>query len=892
VAALLVALAAAAEPFVTTAAASAALKTKLSQLTPLATGLEIKDNLDAYTPAQLTSLLPQAQKRDAQVEHVAAALPFVGRLDIADLVPQSTGGAPAGVPATTPTGYINVRFIARTGALQHVRAISQTSGPGVWIDDVTAHALHLKPGGHFHLTGYRLLKGRQTAQTKLTLRVKGIYRTLAYEPETPYWVNFFEDIYPQGLDAPPPPSFVFMSRAELFQLVTKVGGSGFTEVDQLPVDPNGLTLQDARGLVKRFAAVQLNLRRARSSFAHALSCRPQSRGRVVGFPSAATCTGLSSLAAAVTLADQNVSAISPAITLLSDAGIGIALAVAAAAGIFLVRRRRAEAALLFARGEPAVTFAARTATEAFLPTLVGGVVGFALAFGLTGVFAPTGSTDNGTLESALGQAGIAVLIGLALLTLTAATAFLRLFDTGSRPLPWLRFFPWELPLLLVAFWLLHRVLSGGGLVGSGTSGTHHPTLAVFIFPLLLVAAAAGLAARVVRRLLRPRSGRRVRALPPALYLAVRRLGAARGVLVTLAVVSSVAFGAFFYAETLASSLAKTTNEKAYIATGSDVSAQVLAETPLPRSFPYPITKLQYSNGVGTLGSSVGNQTDVMSVDPVSLQRTLHWSSDWGPSPNRFLPELAASPAGPLPVIVTTDIPATTKAVWIQGVRFPVRILARVKVFPGMSEGVPLVITSARALNAESTKLNLFNPLDVPSTYIWVKGPPAAVEHAFGATTLQPYFVVSVETYRKNSDFLLATRTLRYMRTVAVAAAILVLIGLLLYLQARQRSQAIASALARRMGLRRETEILSLSLELGAIVFFSATIGAVIAIAAAEPITGHLDPLPEYPPSPVFAIPTTVILVSAGALVLLSIAAGALTSWFAGRTDMSEALRVA
>ncbi len=883
VAALLIALAAAAEPFVTTAAASAALKTKLSQLTPFATGLEVRDHLFAYTPAQLANALPQAREREATVERLAAGLPFAGKLAVADILDP--------VPATTPTAYSDVRFFASAGALAHVKVLARTSGPGVWIADLTAKSLHVKPGGRFDLAGYRFKNRRVTERVKLTLRVKGIYRALAYEPESPYWVNFYEDVYPQDPNDPPPAPFVFLSQPDLFQLVKEIGGSDFDEVYQLPVDPSGLTLQDARGLVHRFAAVELGLRRAHSSLARALSCRPQSRGGV-GFPTPASCVGLSSLGPAVILADENVSAISPAITLLSDAGIAIALAVAAAAGIFLVRRRRAEAALLFARGEAVATFAARTATEAFLPTLLGGAAGFGLALGLTGVFAPNGSTDNGTLASALAHAGIAVAVGLALLTLTAASAFLRLFDTGSRPLPWLRFLPWELPLLVVAFWLLHQVQSGGGLAGSGTSDTHHPTLAVFIFPLLLVAAAAGLAARLVRRLLRGRSCRRVRALPPALYLAVRRLAAARGVLVTLAVVSSVAFGAFFYAETLAASLAKTTNEKAYIATGSDVSAQILDGTSLPRSFPYPITELQYSNDDGALASSVGTQTDVMTVDPASLQRALHWSSDWGPSPSTFLPELAASPSLPLPVIVTTDVLATTKAIWIQGVRFPVRLLARVKVFPGMSEGVPLVITSARALDAASAKLHLFDPLDVPATYIWVKGPPAAVEHAFGNTLLHPYFVVSVETYQRNSDFLLATRTLSYMRTVAIAAGILVLIGLLLYLQARQRSQAIASALARRMGLRRRTEILSLSLELAAIVFFAATLGAAIAIAAAAPIAGHLDPLPQYPPSPVFAIPTGAILWSAGALVLLSVAAGALTSWFAGRTDMSEALRVA
>jgi putative ABC transport system permease protein len=892
VAALLVALAAAAEPFVTTAAASSALKTQLSQLTPLATGLQIRDELATYAIPRQADSLAQAQKREAAVERLAGSLPFVGRLDVADLSPQrGDSDRQGGITAQTEGGTAAIRLVARAGALAHVKILAQTSGPGVWIDEITEKALGVKPGGSFRLGGEPGLSGN--AQGVVSLRVKGVYRPLAYETQSPYWINFFQDIYPQSLDASPPPSFAFVSRPTFFGILTKLGGGDFDEVFQLPVDPRGLTLQDARGLVRRFAAVNHTIEHTGSGLPQVLGCTRQelpSPGAILGAP--ASCAALSSLSAAVVLADENVSAVSPAITLLTGAGIAIALAAAVAAGVFLVRRRRAESALLFARGEAATTFAARTATEAFLPTLVGGAIGFALAFGLTGVFAPAGSTDNGTLESALAHAGIAVAVGLALLTLTASVAFLRLFDTGSRQLPLLRFLPWEIPLLVVALLLLHQVQSGGGLAGSGTSGTHHPTLAVFIFPLLLVAGVAGLAARVARWLLRARSGRRVRALPPALYLALRRLAAARGVLVTLAVVSSVAFGAFFYAETLAASLGKTTNEKAYIASGSDVSGQIQSATPLPRAFPYPITKLQYSNEDGALGNSVGTEADVMTVDPSSLARTLHWSSDWGPNPSTFLPRLAGSSSLPLPVIVTTDISATTKAIWIQGVRFPVRILARVKVFPGMSEGVPLVITSVRALNAASTKLHLFDPLDVPATYIWVKGPPAAIEQAFGRTSLQPYYVVSVDTYRKNSDFLLATRTLSYMRIVAIASGILVLIGLLLYLQARQRPQAIASALARRMGLRRRTEILSLSLELGAIVFFAATLGAVIAIAAAEPITKHLDPLPEYPPSPVFAIPTAVILVSVGALVVLSVAAGALTSWFAGRTDISEALRVA
>ena len=107
------------------------------------------------------------------------------------------------------------------------------------------------------------------------------------------------------------------------------------------------------------------------------------------------CTVVSSLSAAVILANDNASAVTPAITLLSDLGSGIALSVAAAAGVFLVRRRRAEAALLYARGEHVVVFAGRSALEAALPTLLGGAAGFGLAYGLTNTFAPAGSISAG-----------------------------------------------------------------------------------------------------------------------------------------------------------------------------------------------------------------------------------------------------------------------------------------------------------------------------------------------------------------------------------------------------------------------------------------------------------------------------------------------------------------
>jgi hypothetical protein len=67
-----------------------------------------------------------------------------------------------------------------------------------------------------------------------------------------------------------------------------------------------------------------------------------------------------------------------------------------------------------------------------------------------------------------------------------------------------------------------------------------------------------------------------------------------------------------------------------------------------------------------------------------------------------------------------------------------------------------------------------------------------------------------------------------MRLIALAAGLLVLIGLVLYLQPRQRAQAIASALPHAYADAR-AEIARLALELGVIALFAGLVGGVVAI---------------------------------------------------------------
>jgi len=887
---LLVALAASSGPLVTNAGASSALNDELVDLTPFATGLQITGLGESLKPA--ASLIRAAERRESAVRALGSRL----RLE----PPVFTDETALPVTLRTRGGDVPLNLLARSAVVDHVKVLSDVGGPGVYVSDFTARIAGVSPGKRLRLSYSDRFGGNTNT---VALRVKGIYRALDATTPGPYWAHFLREIFPGGVDPPPPVRYVLIDRDDFYRVVHRLGtfrrgatrgqgvnvGSGLPvgTMAELAVDPHGLTIARAHSLSRRFTILRHQL--GASSLGAALGCvgpRPFVRP---GVPSPPRCRVASSLGSAVAIADRNVSEISPVVTLLSGAATAIALAFTGAAGFFLVRRRSAEAALLYARGERASIFAARTGTELFLPLVVGTALGFGLALLATGLLAPSGSIEGGTVRIALRDAAIGAAAALLLAVGAATAAYLRQFDSGVRTHPWLRRLPWELPLLAAAGWLLYDLLSGGGLAGKAT-GAGHPTLAVFVFPLLVVAAAAGLVVRALRPLLRPGNGRGA-GLPPAPFLAFRRLAASGPVLTALVVTSAVAFGSYFYAETVASSLAKGVTEKAYVAYGGDAQGLISGSGQLPGHFAYPLTRVDYGNQVAVFGGPNGTYSDVLAVDARSLGSVLRWYPSWGPDPKGLLPSLAHPVDGRLPVLVSDAIPERTDAVWLQGTRLPVRVLARVHVFPGMGAGVPVVVADRRGLMSAARKVGVFEPLDDPPTYVWAKGPPAAVARALAARPLEAAFVSSVDDFRKQPDVVAATRAFSYMRLVAVASGLLVFLGLVLYLQARQRSQAVASSLASRMGLRRRTEILSLALELAAITAVAATVGGVVALVAARPVVGHIDPLPTYPPAPGLAIPLAAVIGSAIALVLVALAAGACSSWAARRTNMAEALRV-
>ena len=823
----LVALSASSPPLVRAGVASDALKQRLQDFSPLAAGLEVT------VPAAPTK--GDDARRRAAVRF-GASLPELGPPVLSSMFDEvvNEGGG-------------NVVLLARTDALAHVHVEQHVAGGGVWIADSTAIPGHIKPGD--------TITFGSPDEPHAHVRVAGIYRRLTtVDAGTAYWANWVQDIRSVNPDSIPPPPFVLVSPALFEQLARKLTPAVENRFEY-PVDPHGITLTGAKRLLQRFDRVDAEL--------YTPAGIPLGCGRFV------PCTTSSLLRSTLTLTAVDVAGVSPTISLLADCGLAIAIALACAAGVFLVRRRRDEAHVHFVRGEAAPVFAARTALEAFLPAVVGGALGLGIALAVLTAVAPGGAIAGDTVSAATWRAAAGAGGALLAIAIGAGASFPRRATIRSRVSTLL---PWELAPLAGAAALLAVVLAGGGLVHDST-GIPHPRLEVFVVPVLAVVGIAGLVVRGARRLLRRTGAPRA----SVLFLALRRLGAARGLLVAVFVSTAAAAGTFAYVATLSASISRSTNEKAYVANGSDVQGFVDPHFKLLGPLPFPIALVEIDTSDATLPS--GQPIDLIAGNGQALARVLHgWSSD----PRPLLRRLTGSNAIGTPGFPSTD------AIVDQGVRIPVQLIGRT-VLPGATAGRPALLISRTLLERQP---NITEPVPSATGLVWARGPSRFVEQQLLASSLLPVYLTTPSHILDDPSVAAAERSYRYIKVIAIAAAVLSLLALVLYLQARQQGQLIASALTRRMGLKRRDDLLALALEAACIVGVAAAVGCAVAASTARPIVHRVDPLALYAPAAQYVVPWTTLVVGIAVGMAVASLLGALAVAAASRSDVAKALRVA
>jgi hypothetical protein len=339
------------------------------------------------------------------------------------------------------------------------------------------------------------------------------------------------------------------------------------------------------------------------------------------------------------------------------------------------------------------------------------------------------------------------------------------------------------------------------------------------------------------------------------------------------------------------SLETTVDAKAKIFVGSDVQATFDPDYEPPVDFPQPVTKAARLPTAGTIEPG-GARFDLLAVDPDTLADAAYWNPAFGAD---SLDELARAVKddgnGPVEIIASgTRLPADLN-LSISGEVFPAHVAAKTLSFPGTSSELLMVVMDRSAIDRI---FGAATPLESPrsTTEFWIRGDTRAGLNALSTLDEEPYTVLTAAEVKDIPSIAAVIDTFGVLNTLGLAAGLLVIVVMLMYLQARQRSSVVSYALSRRMGLRDRSYRRALVLELTALLVLSYLLGVILALAAAFVISGMVDPLDTIPPEPLFVLPLAGIPVALVVLLVVAVTGGWLTNRRARQTNFAEVMRLA
>jgi putative ABC transport system permease protein len=732
------------------------------------------------------------------------------------------------------------------------------------VAESVATALKLRPGQAITVG----------AEPRARTRVAGIYQDLTAGDQLldPFWSPLSGALSVQQIDQPPAP-LLLAEPEPLAELGRQLEASGRLEWNwYLP--PGRLTVPAVETLVPRIERVRLDVSNPLSLFA------------------ARQATASSPLADAVASARATEVALTGPVETISVTGRVLALALLAAAGLYGVKRRRGEVLLLTAQGVGGARLAARTVVEALLPLLAGGALGWLLAVGLAGVLTPTGDPQPQALAAANLEVLAALAVGLLLLAAVTWASVQaeerersgRLRQLLARPL-------WEALLLVLAAAALYELQTRGAQPVQTAGEPARVDRFLVLFPLLLIAGLAGLAARGAGRLLARRPLRAGASPRPAAFLAVRRLAAAPRLVLVLVTGSALAIGILGYAGILVASTRSAALDKARVLVGSDASLSTRAAAEGLDGGGLAATRVQRLGGL-TLQPD-GVPVDLLAVDPSTFAAAVHWDTAWSGEPlGELLDRLDADPPSPgrVPGLLAGPAVPAFNAVELGTADVPVAMVGRAAAFPGMSRADrPLLVVSAERLSQWAVALRVRLSA---GHEVWTREDPAVVAAVLRETGTVPEATRTAATVMRTPAFLAVSWTFGMLQALGALAGLVALVGLVLYVQARQRGRLVAYALARRMGLSRGAHLRSVAMELAAMLLFSFALGVTLALVTASLVYRRLDPMPELPPGLHLVLPGAVLGLTLLGVAVAAVAGALLVQRGADRANVAEVMRLA
>jgi hypothetical protein len=777
------------------------------------------------------------------------------------------------------SGPVNGVLFFGTDALDAVDIVEGTDGSGVWLPDHVAGPLRAGPGARVEL---------RSGRAAITVTVDGIYRALYTQPRTGYWRTWTEQLYPcPGVRCAVPPQPILVDRAQLIALATQLGAprARFSIVAPVRADPP-LTLDEARDLAGFAQRFNDKLTSGTRALREIFPCC----GRLFFGTGHSTSTELlGAMSGVVRIVDQRIAAVQGPIQVLFLAALSISFGVVAAAGVFSFTSRRVDAGVLAVRGWGPSRVGIKAVLESTLPCVTGAAIGFLVATGTIAWLGPDGSVEPSARVTALIGSVVATLGVIALVGVVSAFSFTSHHEPREGLARALLFLPWEVLVLTGAYVMAGRLHSRGGVLGTSIQ---RPAPAVFLFPLLLALGVAILIARVLAVAL----SRRRRGDPQrvsAWYLAVRRLASSARLAMLFLVAAALALAVFAASWAMVSSLRTTVEAKAKVFVGSDVQLQIGPDTAIPPNLGFPATIATRSRQAGRLADT-DLPFDLLAIDPATFEGAAYWNAAFSDRSVSDLMDLLSDGSGDdLPVVITNGRGVAPTALEIQQQIVPIEIVAEVSSVPGTSSDRPVFVVAEDRLHAAFAGRPdpLLNVVQA-TREMWIRGPTEEVVAAASNAGVDSYLTITAAEVSNIPFIKAAIDTFLVLDVLGVVALILVLVVAIVYLQSRQRSRIVSTALSTRMGLSPGTMRRSLVLELSVLLFGALAVGATTGLVGAAIVTPYLDPLPTIPPDPISVVPWIAVAIAAIGLGVGAFAGGGLASRAARDVRLGEVLRVA
>ncbi|MDH3464066.1 MAG: ABC transporter permease, partial [Acidimicrobiia bacterium] len=772
------------------------------------------------------------------------------------------GGLVTGANTNGEGLTIPFRFTGRDEFRDHIELVEGEHGDGAYIDDVAARDLAALPGD---VIEYNIQGDRH--QFEVQAVYKGLYDQLA----DPYWC-YLEDVLAVTImgDLQAPLVLVdtdyFDESSELFRRAFATYGGGLGRWE-LPVRVDGLTVAAAHQAAATLALTNDTIEDSTDN---------------PGFSAGP------SIHSDLPLVTTRVQALSDALqtSILPLAAVVLLAAVGlvGGAGSYWVDRRRIELQLLSTIGAGPVPIATKATLEFLFPTLIGGVIGCALANVIIPLVGPSSDVEMSSRLSSIWVTGLAMVVALLAVSIVVGSRSRSLLDHAprTRDNQSLRI---PLALLSVVAAVLVRAAIGDSAVVTGENqlvGSVDPL--VLFLPLLTFLAAVLIVSEMIIRLF-PLI-RRAGAKGHSAFLASRRIVSAPTLVIALIAGAALPVATLIYASSLTRSATSTIDAKGKTFIGADVSTPVFG----PIDPPGTLAKVSTVVIKTERGELNGQTVDVLAIDYDTFGLGAFWEEEFVQVPLQTILDgiRGTSDKPPLDAYIANGSAEDGELSAGRG-DANIHVIGELDSFPGSRRSRPLVVVDrdrfTDAFADDDGRLigsrYLMWTLDRTETEVETEMANAGIGYAFttaATTTLdQLRFAALVWTF----DFL----------EIYSALAGLIAIGaVLLYVDTRQRSRNLSYALARRMGLTQREHLVAGLIEIGSLTVLGAVVGIFAGRIPARQLYLILDAVQETPPAPRWVGALNVAVLALVIAAVVSILAALLAQRTADNADTSELLR--